>query len=69
MPTQMQVTPEGRYEYLLKTPFPLRERVRAVARRYNVSYNAALNILLGEALDAREALDAQRELMLSPKDS
>ena len=53
MPTQMARTPAGRHEYMLKTPHPLRERVLKVAETYNISYNAALNILLDEALDAR----------------
>ena len=53
MPTSMEVTPQGRYEYLLKTPFPLRDRIRQVATQYNISFNAALNILLDEALTAR----------------
>jgi len=54
MPTQMTDMPGGRHAYMLKTPFALRERVLQVARKYDISYNAALNILLAEALDARE---------------
>lgn len=53
MPQQMAPVQEGRYDYMLKTPFPLRDRVREVATALNVSYNAALNILLDEALTAR----------------
>lgn len=53
MAINMARTLEGRYEYMLKTPFPLRDRVRQVSTKYNISYNAALNILLDEALEAR----------------
>ena len=42
-----------RYAYLLKTNAQTRRRVQRVQRLYNVSYNAALNILIAEALEAR----------------
>lgn len=56
MPTQMTDMPGKRHAYMLKTPHPLRDRVLIVARKYDISYNAALNILLAEALDARGIL-------------
>jgi hypothetical protein len=46
-------TEVDRHAYPLKTPVQTHRRVKAVARQYGIAYNAALNLLLQEALDAR----------------
>jgi antitoxin component of RelBE/YafQ-DinJ toxin-antitoxin module len=54
MPTAMVGTEVDRHAYPLKTPVQTHRRVKAVARQYGIAYNAALNLLLQEALDARK---------------
>lgn len=54
MPTQLAPTPPAeQYNYPLKTNVQMRRRVQAVQRQYGISFNAAIHILLREALDAR----------------
>lgn len=50
MPT---ATAQADYAYLLKTTAQMRRRVQRVQERYDISFNAALKLLLTEALDAR----------------
>lgn len=54
MTTSTPILYGGRYAYLLKTNTQTRRRVQRVQDQYNVSYNDALNILLAEALEARQ---------------
>lgn len=54
MTTSTPILYGGRYAYLLKTNTQLRRRVQHVQDQYGVSYNDALNILLIEALEARQ---------------
>jgi hypothetical protein len=42
-----------KYAYPFKTNVQMRRRVEVVARQYGMSFNAALHILLNEALEAR----------------
>jgi len=55
MPAALKESPEtGLHQYPLKTNVQMRRRVLRVMEQYNLSYNGALNLLLGEALDARQ---------------
>jgi antitoxin component of RelBE/YafQ-DinJ toxin-antitoxin module len=54
MPIGNLATRPDVYAYPLKTNVQLRRRVAEVSKETGLSFNAVLNILLKEALDARK---------------
>jgi hypothetical protein len=57
----MVASQEEKHKYILRTPISLHHEICALARYYGITYNAALNMLLRQAVDAHAPL--------SPKDS
>lgn len=54
MPVDQLETTQEVHKYLLRLPMPLHERVKAYAREWGISYNAAVAILTRQALDAQK---------------
>lgn len=53
MPVDQLETTQERHAYVLRLPLPRRDEVMRLAQQNGVSYNAMLNVLIAEALDAR----------------
>jgi len=52
--TEIESTKQERYANMLRLPIAQANRVKLLAKEYGLTYNGMLNILVREALDARE---------------